>query len=215
MEPGQRAQGVGMQRALGLAGLGDLAVVPLRNRARQACALLGRQVGEQRAHDAGVPDVDHEPFQARRAQRVHGEAEELEVSLGPCHARQLDADLGDLPVLSCPAAASAKHGSLVAEPERRRATAKPGRDDPGDLRRHVGTQRRDFARLRLDEPEHVRRVEHAEAALEDLGELEDRGRDERVAVQREAVEDAAGERASGGGLFGQEVAHPRGERVFQ
>ena len=59
------------------------------------------------------------------------------------------------------------------------------------------------------------RVKRAEAALEHFSELEDRSRDDRVAVERESVEHSPGEPPSHRRLLGQEVAHPGGQGVLE
>ncbi len=84
---------------------------------------------------------------------------------------------------------------------------------PRDLRRHVGAERRHLAGLGLDEAKHVRRIERAQAALEDLGQLERGRRDQAVAVQVEVIEHHAAERAAPPRLLRQEIAEARGQRV--
>jgi hypothetical protein len=83
------------------------------------------------------------------------------------------------------------------------------------LRRHIWTQRRDFPRFRLDESQNVRRIERAKPALENLGELEDRGGDRGVAMKRKAIEHPAGELSPGRRLLRQKVTHPRRERMLE
>ena len=114
----------------------------------------------------------------------------------PGGAVQLDAGLGHLPVTARAPLPAAHDGALVAEPDRPRLPPEARRHHARDLRRHVGAERGDLARLGLDEAEHVRRVERAEAALEHLRELERGRRDELVAVEGEVIEHTARERAA-------------------
>ena len=136
-----------------------------------------------RARDVGVTEIEHEAGEPRRAGRARRQTHELEVALGTPHAEQLDARLRDLPVLARALLAPAQHRPLVAEAHRQRPIGEPRRRHARDLRRHVGTKRRDLARLGLDEAQHVARIERAEPALEHLGELEGRRRHQLVSVQ--------------------------------
>ena len=85
----------------------------------------------------------------------------------------------------------AHDGALVGEAVRRRVIAHARRDDARDLRGHVRTEHGDVTRLGLDEAEHVGGGRRAEAALDHLGELEDRRRHEPVAEERETIEHGA------------------------
>jgi len=60
----------------------------------------------------------------------------------------------------------ADDGAFVAKPRRRRRVSETHRHESRDLRRHVRPERHDFARLRLDEPEHLTRIERPEVMLE-------------------------------------------------
>ncbi len=160
-----------------------------------------------------MAEVDHERGEPAGASGRRGETEDLHISSDPRRSVELDAGLRHLPVAARTPLPAPHHGALVAEADRPRLVREPRRDHASDLRRHVGSQRRDFPRLGLDEAEHIRRIERTKPALEDLGELERWGRDELVAVQGEMREHAASERAATSRLFGQKIAHSCGERV--
>jgi hypothetical protein len=140
------------------------------------------------AGDVRMTDIEHEVGKAGRASRPHREAQELEITIGAGDAEQLHAGLRYLSMLAGPLLTAAKHGAFIAKPHGEGPIGEPRRGDARDLRRHVGAQRRHFARLGLHETQDVARIERAEASLENIGKLE-RGRgDKLVTVQGEVVE---------------------------
>ncbi|MCL2448780.1 MAG: hypothetical protein FWD17_07535, partial [Polyangiaceae bacterium] len=176
---------------------------------------LGRKRREQRANDPRVTDVDLESTEAGRNEPVAREREQLEVAVGAGNAGELHPDLRNLPVLSGSPAPPAQHRSLVPEAERERPAPEARRNHARDLRRHVGPERGDLARLGLDEAKDVGRIERAEPPLENLGKFEDGRRHDRVAVQGKAIEQATGQPAARRGFFRKEVAHALRQRVLE
>jgi len=75
-----------------------------------------------------------------------------------------------------------------------------------NLRRHVGTEDADLARLGLDEADVV---VGAQAAFEHARELEERRRDDAITAQRKAIEEASRQVAPALRFLGQEeFPHP-------
>ena len=130
---------------------------------------------EESAGDGGVAQVDRP--RTSRPRLGHDRGGRARALRGRPRrpgdvAVELDPGLGHLAVPARPPLPAADDGALVAEADWPRLARRRVATMRGDLRRHVGAEGGDLARLGLDEAEHVRRVEGAEAALENLGELE-------------------------------------------
>lgn len=130
---------------------------------------------------------------------------------GASDTETLRPDLCDLALTTRTTAPRAQDVTFVVEPERGRALAQSGRDEPRDLHREVRAEHRDLAGLGIDEPERLAGI-RAEPALDGLRELEWWRGDERVAVELEALREAAHEAASRRCLRWQEVARSHGRR---
>jgi hypothetical protein len=122
-----------------------------------------------------------------RVKTPRGEFNHLHVGLGTCQTDAFHPCLCDLALASGPTMAAANHLTFVSKPEWGRALLKPRGDEPRDLRRDVGTHERDLAGVSIHEAQHVPAIEGVESALEDVGLLERRRRDEFVAVRGKSL----------------------------
>ena len=87
-------------------------------------------------------------FNGARADDTSCSAEKIAAVIDD--ATKLDASLRDLAMLLGASGSPSNHSAFVRKAIRRRVIAHARRDDARDLRRHVGTEHGDVARLRLD-----------------------------------------------------------------
>jgi hypothetical protein len=155
--------------------------------------MLRSEPGEQGSNHSGLTNIESEFAQSDSREHIRGELQQLEVSGKACDAHELDTHLRNLTVGAGAATSTPDNRTFASEAERRGPPAQASCHHARDLRRHVGTECRDFAGLRLHETKDIGGIEGPEASLENVRELESRRRHRSVPEERGPIEDSLGE----------------------
>ena len=170
------------------------------------------QTRGQGVHQGRQVEIDGEPPDSDRGQRLRGEHDRLGVGPRRSRADQLRADLGELALGPKLAALDPKHLAAVAQPQRPRRLAQPGRRDASHLGRHVGAQSHHALADRVHEPEGLLRHGGAGAGQDCFLEFEQRRLDPFVAAAGEAGDQPLDHRGLLGGLGRQDILETGGQQ---
>ena len=158
----------------------------------ERCAQGGRAravdavgLGDRR-HQGRQGEVDGQTGHAERCERLAGHRDRLDIGLRARRADQLGADLADLALRPDLGAFDPQHLARIAQPQRPRRVAEPGRGDAGDLRRHVGAHPDHAVRDRVHQAEGGRRHRRPGAREQCLLEFDERRLDPLIAMRRQA-----------------------------
>jgi hypothetical protein len=132
----------------------------------------------QAGHDGGDQgrqvEVDRQPGDADRAQRVDRQQHGFGIRFGRVDAQQLATDLGELPLGLQRIAAHADHVAAVGEAQWPRLVFQSCHGDACYLHRHVGPHAHHALRHRVHQPEGLRGERRARAAQQRFLELDHR-----------------------------------------
>ena len=159
-------------------------VLVVERGAQRRRALAGDAVGlGDRRHQGRQGDVDRQIRHADRGQRLAGDRDRLDIGGRSRRADQLGADLAELALGPDLGAFDPQHLAGIAEAQRPRRVAEPGRGDARDLRRHVGAHADHAVRGRVHHAKGGGRHRRAGAGEQRLLEFDERRLDPLVAMR--------------------------------
>ena len=221
---GQRGQGavggtggqqqIGQHRCQRPAMAGYRGRILAVQRARQAGAIRPGQPGvvQQGRHQHRQGQVEADPGQADRRQRLGRDQHGLGVRLGAVVADQLDARLRDLPIRRELSAAHPQALPGIGQPQRPRRAGQPGGGDPRDLRRRVRPQAHHALAVRVHQAKGLVRHRHAGPGEQAVLELQQRRLDALIAVRGEHGHQRLDGRGLRLGVGRQQVAQAGGQQ---
>ncbi len=175
--------------------------------------LARQRFAGQRVDEVGQREVDRQPLDARRLQRLDRHADDFHRRRHAVAADQLAADLAHRPARIERRRLELEHLSRIAEPHRPRMVAHPRRGDAADLRGQVRAYGEAALRHRIDEANGIMHRAGLEPRRQLVGELGERRIDLFIAIEAREPQHARLEAGRRIGSRRQSIVKPFGEET--